>query len=104
LWSSFAEIAKFLCGEGEDIEQVARTSKQLSCVCVWLVLNLLPFISNIALIIHPYMLDIIYVFNYVCYYAYTCMIQAIETPQLLYKRGILRRSSRALQREFDFIS
>ena len=90
------ERVEIFLGEGRDVELGARTSKTYPCVCVW---------------ISPKLYSL-YIFNYYyhssihawyCSYVHTC----IDPRELLkrlnsYKRGILRRSSRALHREFNF--
>jgi len=77
-------------GEGEDVELGARTSKHILVFAFgYFSLNSTLFISYIAIIVHLFMLG------------------CIDPRELLkhlnsYKRGILRRSSKALHREFDF--
>ena len=75
-WSIIVKILQ--CGEGEDVEQVARTSKQFSCICDCSSLSLNSLVFNT---LHDsycsflYMLD-----NYLCLiviYAWDCLLSCM---------------------------
>ena len=93
LWSFHVEIVKMLSGESEDIEQVSRTSKHISCLRLAFSLN-----STLVYILHCYY----FLFIFAWYCAYICFgPRKLLKPHNSYKKGILRRNSRALHWNSD---